>query len=80
MKIFPILLQLVVTPLALKSNVRDTKILFAILSSRGRTFTSSALTINVFTTLPTVYEEQLETKFSRETENVFTLSLSLSLL
>ena len=28
----------------------------------------------------TVYEEQLETKFSRETENVFTLSLSLSLL
>ena len=24
---------------------------------------------------PTVYEEQLETKFSRETENVFTLSL-----
>ena len=28
---------------------------------------------------PTVYEEQLETTFSRETENVFTLSLSLSL-
>ena len=25
----------------------------------------------------TVYEEQLETKFSRETETVFTLSLSL---
>ena len=25
--------------------------------------------------LSTVYEEQLETKFSRETENVFTLSL-----
>ena len=25
--------------------------------------------------LPTVYEEQLETKFSREIENVFTLSL-----
>ena len=26
----------------------------------------------------TVYEEQLETKFGRETENVFTLSLSLA--
>ena len=30
--------------------------------------------------LPTVYEEQLETKFSRETENVFTLSLSITML
>ena len=29
---------------------------------------------------PTVYEEQLETKFSRETENVFTLSLSTMML
>ena len=28
----------------------------------------------------TVYEEQLETKFSRETKNVFTLSLAQLLL
>ena len=30
---------------------------------------------NEWLEITTVYEEQLETKFSRETENVFTLSL-----